>query len=287
MMTFRLFAVLVAAGLPSFGQTPSASALNLYRAKDYPAAQTAYAAIAAAEPQNAEAQFYLGVLAEKRGENELAIRHLEQAVTLAPQRSDYVLELGGAYGTAAQKATLLNKMGWAKKCAAALEKAVQLDPENLTARNGLISFYREAPSFVGGGIHKAYVQAEEIRKRDPVMGAAVLGQLYLSEKKFAEAFVAYESALDTSPDNYSILYGIGRAAAQTGFNLVRGEQALRRCLELKPGHGDAGPAPIQWRLGNIAEQRGDRPAARAAYEAAVAADPGFTQAAESLAKLGN
>jgi len=284
-MTFRLLAILLLGSLTLHAETPTASAIGLYRAKDYPAAQAAFEKIETTEPQNAEVQYFLGVLAEKRGENDVAIRHLEQAVALAPQNSTFVLELGGAYGTAAKKAGLLSKMSWARKCVAALEKAVQLDPENLTARNGLISYYREAPTFVGGGIAKAYLEAEEIRQRDPLMGAAVLGQLYLSENRAEEAFAAYEEALKISPDHYGLLYGIGRAAAQTGKNLPRGEQALRRCLELTPGKGDPGPAAVHWRLGNLAEKKGDPLAARAAYEAALQADPNFQQASESLAKL--
>ncbi|MEO6005767.1 MAG: tetratricopeptide repeat protein [Opitutus sp.] len=284
-MMLRLLVVAFLTALTLRAETPLETAVALYRTKDYPAAQEAFAKLAETQPQNGEVQFYLGVLAEKRGENETAIQRLEQAVLITPTNSNYMLELGGAYGTAAKKAGLLSKMTWAKKCVTALEKAVELDPENLAARNGLMSYYREAPSFVGGGIGKAYEQAEEIKKRDPIMGAAVLGQLYLSEKKPDEAFAVYEEALKASPDHYGLLYGIGRAAAQTGKNLDRGEQALRRCLELTPGKGDPGPAAIHWRLGNIAESRGDPAAARTAYEAALKADPGFKAATESLSKL--
>ena len=42
---------------------------------------------------------------------------------------------------------------------------------------------------------------------------------------------------------------------------------------------------MQWRLGNIAEKRGDTPAARTAYAAALKEDPNFTQARDALAKL--
>ena len=65
----------------------------------------------------------------------------------------------------------------------------------------------------------------------------------------------------------------------------RGEQALRRCLELTPGKGEPGHAAAQWRLGVIAEKRGDRAAARSAYEEALKLDPAFAQARESLVKL--
>src|SRR5258708_1977999 len=109
--TFLIFLFIAFAAVLS-AERPTDSALKLYRAKDYPAAQAALEKIAADEPQNAEAQFYLGVVAEKRGENEVAIQHLEQATTLAPTNSTYSLELGGAYGTAVQKADFLSKMSW-------------------------------------------------------------------------------------------------------------------------------------------------------------------------------
>ncbi len=240
----------------------------------------------AAEPQNAEAHYLLGIAYENLGRADDAIRQLELATRLQPANSDYMLELGGAYGLAAQKAGVLSKYGWAKKCQAALEKAVELDPNNLSARNGLFSYYREAPAFMGGGSAKAHAQAEEIRKRNPVAGAVVLGQLYLDDRKTDEAFALYETTLKSAPDNYGLLYGIGRTAAQTGQHLDRGEQCLRRCLELKPGPDDPPLAAVRWRLGNIAEKRGDRSSARSAYEAALKLDPNFQPAARSLAALG-
>jgi tetratricopeptide (TPR) repeat protein len=261
------------------------SAVALFNAKNYPEAAEAFSKIAAADPQNAGAQFYLGVLADKRGENEEAVRHLETAVQLAPENSEYHTELGGAYGDAAKSSGMLASLTWARKCVAALNKAVDLDPNNLAARNGLITFHRTAPPIAGGSIEQAYIQAHEIRKRDLTTGSVILGQLYLSDRKYAEAFEVYEAVLQVRPDDYQALYLIGRTAAETGQNLERGEQTLRRCLELPPGPGEQGRAAVQWRLGQLAEKRGDVAAARSAYEASLQSHPGFQQAADSLAKL--
>jgi tetratricopeptide (TPR) repeat protein len=282
-LRLTLLFLFLAVGLRA--ETSTASAIALFEAKNYPEAVDAFRTISEADPQNAEAHFYLGVLANKRGENNEAIARLERAVQLEPDNSRYHTELGGAYGNEAQSAKLLARLTWAKKCVAALTKAVELDPDNLTARNGLISFYREAPPIAGGGIEKAYVQAHEIRKRDLSLGSAILGQLYLDDRKYAEAFEVYEAVLAVEPDNYQALYLIGRTAAETGQNLPRGEQTLRRCLELPPGPGEQGRAAVQWRLGQLAEKRGDLPAARAAYEASLQSHPGFQRAADSLAKL--
>ena len=277
--------VLALAAAPLHAAGPMDDALGLYQAKRYPDARAAFEAITARDARNAEARYYLGVLAQKRNDTDEAVRRLEEATALDPTKSAYFTELGGAYGTAAGHAGLFAKVGFAQKCQAALARAVELDPNNLEARNGLVSFYRSAPTFVGGGMSKAYAEAEEIRRRNPIVGASVLGQLYLAEQKFEPAFTLYEETLKTAPDHYLLLYAIGRAAAQTGLHLDRGEEVLHRCLALKPGPGEPGHAPVQWRLGNIAEKRGDTPAARAAYAAALKEDPDFTQARDALAKL--
>lgn len=266
-------------------QTPLDSAIALFDNKQYPEAVDAFRAIVDRDPLNAAAHFHLGVLADKRGETQDAIQHLEKATQLAPGNSTYHTELGGAYGNAAKDAGLLASLTWARKCVASLLRAVELDHNNLEARNGLITFYREAPPIAGGGIEKAYVEAHEIRKRNLAMGSAILGQLYIADRKYAEAFEVYEDVLAQQPDDYQSLYLIGRTAAETGHNLERGEWALRRCLELPPGPGEQGRAAVQWRLGQLAEKRGDVAAARVAYEASLQSHPGFQQAADSLAKL--
>jgi len=60
---------------------------------------------------------------------------------------------------------------------------------------------------------------------------------------------------------------------------------LRHCLELTPAPGEPGRAPTHWRIGNILEKQGDKAGARAAYEAALQADPKFPPAIEALKKL--
>ena len=285
-MRLRLTFLLTAFLVPLLhAETPRDAAVALYKAKHFPEARTAFTDLAAAEPKNAEYHYYLGLIAERRNETDEAVNQLELATSLDPKNSDYFADLGDAYGSAAQKAGVFSKMGLAKKCQAALEKAVELNPDNLAARNGLVSYYRAAPSFVGGGMSKAYDQAEEIRKRDPLMGANVLGQLYIADKKFDEAFALFEDVLKKSPDHYLALYSIGRTSAQTGLRLDRGEACLRRCLELTPVKGDPGFAAVHWRLGNIAEKRQNPTAARVEYETALKIDPAFPQAKDSLAKL--
>lgn len=260
-------------------------ALALYKAKKYPEARVAYQKLLEAEPDSAKYRYFLGAIALKRNDTDDAINQLEKATALAPGNSDYFAELGAAYGRAATKASVFSQMSYAKKCVAALEQAVQLNPDNLGARNGLVSYYRQAPGFLGGGMPKAYAQAEAIKQRDLAMGTLILGQLYSADHRFDEARALFDTLLATQPDSYIAHYSLGRLAVESGQQLDSGETHLRRCLELTPAKDDPPFPAVHWRLGNLAEKRGDQPAARAAYEAALRLDPDFKQAKVSLEKM--
>ena len=96
----------------------------------------------------------------------------EKATTLDSTKSEYFLQLGSAYGLSATKAGLFAKVGFAKKCKAAFDKAVELDPTSINARWSVMEFCRQAPGFLGGGRVAAYVQAAAIKRLDPRRGRA-------------------------------------------------------------------------------------------------------------------
>ena len=250
-------------------------------------AQKAFEALAASDPKNADVNFFLGQLANRRDDPEKAVKHFEAAIAATPTEARHHHGLGDAYGRSAQKAGMLSKFGLAKKCVAAYERAVELEPANLDFRQSLFEFYRQAPGIAGGGVDKATAQAEAIKKIDANRGRFAFATLYVGEKKYAEALAQFDEVLKVSPDDYAALYQVGRLAALTGEYLDRGLASLRRCLELPvpnpantPGH-----AAAHWRIGVILEKKQDVPGARTAYEAAVKLDPKFTPAADSLKKL--
>ena len=258
------------------------TAVALYNQKKPAEAQPAFEALAAANPENADIQFYLGRLALQRNDHEKAVTYLEKAVALSPNDARMQLRLGDAYGISAQKGSSL---GMAKKCKAAYERAVELDPKNVDARLSLLGYYQQAPWFVGGGIDKAMLQALEIKKLDPARGRLAVAGVYVADKKFDEAFAEFDSALKDKPDDYAALFQTGRLAAISGQRLDRGLEVLRQCLTMTPPEGQPPLAAAHWRIGNILEKKGDKPGARAAYEAALRTDSKFSQASESLKKL--
>ena len=279
-----VFAFIVAVGLAASADE-LATAKKLYAEKQYPEAQVAFAAIVQGDPDNAEAAYYLGRLASRRHEFDRAIAWFEKATTLDPHNSGYFAELGGAYGDAADEAAMFSKKNLAKKCLAALEQAVALDPGNLEARNGLVTFYKRAPRFVGGGMDKAYLQAEEIRRLDPVRGAIVLSDLYLGEKKFAQAYQVCEATCHEHPEAKTLFFQLGRVCAATGQHLERGEAALKEYLQCAPKENEPGLHAAHWQLGAIYEKQGKRDDARQEYAAALQIKPDFAAAQQALAKL--
>jgi tetratricopeptide (TPR) repeat protein len=278
---------LLAATLASAAASPEKieNVRALLRDRKVAEAESAAKTLVAANPGEAEAHALLGSISLAKGEADAAVESYEKATQLAPANSDYQRQLGDAYGVAAQKAGMLSKMSWAKKCRLAYEKSVSLDPTNYQARSGLMTLYQHLPSVMGGGVDKAYAQAAEIKKLDPARGRTAYAMLYAGEKKFTEAFAELEEVLKETPDDYTALFQFGRFAALSGEHVDRGMEALKKCLTLNPPSGAPGHEAAHWRLGNLWEKKGDKKSARAEYEAALAINPKFPQAIDSLKKL--
>jgi tetratricopeptide (TPR) repeat protein len=306
---------------PAAAPSPElAAAREHFTARRDTEAQAAFERILAADPANHEAVYHLGRLAKRRGDWPAVAEFYERCTILAPAEALYWADLGEAYGKLAGKAGIFKQLGLARRCRAALEKAVALAPDNLDYRRGLLEFCEKAPSIAGGGRDKALAQAAEIAKRDAYAGAlatggiharaknwaaaeiafaqaarlrpaaieppSALGLLYAEQERYADALVQFDQALARNPDDFAVLYQIGRVAALSGLNLAEGETALRRYLA-QPAHLPGLPtnAHAQFRLGDILARRGDTAAARAAYEEALRLDPALAPAAEALAKL--
>jgi tetratricopeptide (TPR) repeat protein len=261
------------------------AAKRLFDSGQYPEARAALEKITAAEPKNSEAIFYLGWAAFRLNQPEESVKSLEKATALDATKSLYFQVLGDAYGFSAQRASVFSKLGLAKKCLAAYDRGVEVDPNNVEVRTARYQFYCGAPSFIGGGADKAAAELEEIRKRDPFQAASLLVDQQIADKKPDEAFASIGSLLERRPENMFGLYQLGKITAITGQQLDRGQAALRRYLTHAPTGREPPLSAAHWRLGMICEKKGDKSAARAEYEAALKLDPSFPPAQESLKDL--
>ena len=296
------------------------AATKLVEARRWAEAQKAVEATARAGDPDAAYLLGRALFGQNRGED--AVEWLEKAAVARPKRSDYQMWLGRAMGLVAmQSSNPLRQASLAKKIKAQFEKAVALDAGNLDARRDLMLYYLQAPGFMGGSLEKAQQQAAAIAARDAVRGHQVKAEIHLHEKhpdlavaeleqaiakapkdpkarvahgmllqelqRWDAAFATIEAGLAAAPDNYDLLYQMGRTGALSGRRLDQAAAALERCLAMPPLSPESPQhSGAHYRLGQIHEKRGDRAAARRHYQAALKLDPNLTDAKKALQKLG-
>lgn len=266
--------------------TPTARADALYQQYEYAKAGDILVQQLSVHKDDAA---LLGLLAKVRirqGEVEQAAECMEKVTALQPDQPEHFSELAGIYGACASKASILKKMGWAKKCAAALEKASALAPERLDLRKACFDYYQAAPSIVGGGKEKALAAAMEIEKRDTVIGGWLRCEVALKDKKFDEAFHIADELRAKHPDHAVGLYALGEVAIPAGRRLDEAEAALNAYLAAKPCGGLAPSyAQAHYQLGLLAAFRGDAAGAKLQYQEALKQDPRFQPALAELKKF--
>lgn len=318
-----VFALLLSASLAPLARAADPPAVEegvrLFRLSRYDEARAALTPVATTSPANGTALLYLGRIALVKDDPKEAQRWFEAAVALDDHSAIAHMWLGRAYGSQASKVGKLSQIGLAKKVKKEFERAVELDPNNLDARDDLITYYLQAPGMMGGSVSKAKEVAAEIEKRDPLRGALAyaavaqdqkdfpeaerqyrsaiasypeslsvryaLGIFFARGEKYDEAFAVFDSILAAKPEEMNARYQIGRTGALSGKQLDRAEQELKTYLAAPPRESGPRPAAAHWRLGMVYEKQGRKDVAAEEYRASLALEPEFAEAKKSLAKL--
>ncbi len=95
---------------------------------------------------------------------EEAIKQLKIAIAKEPNVSKYHHILAVSYGREAENVNWFKAMDYAKKTLVHLEKANELDPNNLEILDDLMDYYHEAPGFLGGDAKKGDEIQAQIKK---------------------------------------------------------------------------------------------------------------------------
>ena len=269
---------------------------------------------------DAEALLILGRIAMAQNDSETAADYLEKAVQLKPNSAPAHFALGQAYGNQAQSANMFKQASLATKTKSEFERAVELDPNYLDARLGLIDYYMIAPGIMGGSEDKAIEQAAEIKKRDVYYGHRAYARVYQRQKKndlvraewvaaikdqpqaakphvslalyyaftdknYAAAWTEIETALKLEPNWVPMQFRVGQIAAVSGQQFARGEEALRKYLAYKPKENEPDLANTHYYLGMIYEKQGKKAEAKQSYAAAVKMNPGAKAFNEALKRV--
>jgi tetratricopeptide (TPR) repeat protein len=255
----------------------------------------------AADPKDEQAYWLLSRAglqeAKDAAELERLAEALEPCLEAIPQSALCHLSLGEIYGAIAASGGMLKGMKYAGRIRDELEKAVELDPRNFTARHSLNQFYLLAPGIAGGGADKAERNTAAFEAARPQAGPLLRAGLQMHDgdldrasaallvpSAFAEADLAddYRSALvalgfrqlqakqpakaletfrrgrERFPDDASLCLGQGRSELENG-QVDAAVETLRHAVELDPQRG------AQYRLGIALQTRGDTAASAAAF----------------------
>ncbi|MCP9464689.1 MAG: tetratricopeptide repeat protein [Nitrospira sp.] len=172
-------------------------------------------------PQNADLHFNLGTAYDKLNRFDDVVRAMETAITLDPHHADALNYLGYSYaerGTKLDQALSLTK------------RAVALKPDN--------GYYVDS---LGWALYKAGMVEEALKeieravtlvKDDPVIYEH-LGEIYLQQRRLAEAREAWLHSLEIDPSNEKLLQRFREQGFGDPAQERRIQQAKQRVAEKK------------------------------------------------------
>jgi tetratricopeptide (TPR) repeat protein len=201
-----------------------------------------------------------------------------------------------------------------------VERAVQLNGNNIDARTDLAEFYLEAPSFMGGGKDKAVAQANSIEPLDRPTAHWVRAKLAEKDKNYAAAEAEYKAAVadgnrpdmwlslasfyrrqnrladmdqavnraiaaEKHPTSSSALFDAATLLIRAG-RIPQAANFLTKYLASKEKVEDAPAFQAHYMLGQIYEKQGDRAAAAREYTAALEMAKDYKDAREALNRVG-
>lgn len=311
------------AGMPANTSAGSWTALleaaqHQFGAGNYQAAIATLRAIVSQDPLSAESFYWLGRCYYEVRDVDKAIAHAEKAVALRPDNSVYHQWLGRAY---AAKADRDSSFFTARKVKKQFERAVALDPMNISARRDLEEFCMGAPWIVGGSDDQAKAQADAIAKIDPIAGHLARAAYYEGVSKrfdlagneyeqilaakpadaeaYFDAVVFYQrrdkpaemnaflnAAAQANPNDPRLAFYRAEAMIMTGSNLDRAEEYIKSFLASAPERSDwpSHAGAREW-LGRLYEMQGRAGEAAEQYRASLQLEPGRQSVRARLDKL--
>jgi len=235
------------------------------RAGDLAKAQERLREVLRYKPDSAEAHYLLARAYARQGERRLEREELGQVLNLRPDHLAARLAL----------ATSFSESGNPQGALDALELAPPSQRESLE-----YIVLRSHALLALGRTEEASAQITQALARGSAPDLLALdGEVKLRLKQNAAAQASFESALRQNPAHLGALGGLYRAvAAQRGVSAAL--DALRRHAANHPKS-----ARVQHYFGERLLANGRRDEAKRAFQAAVEAEPGFSEAEVSLARL--
>jgi tetratricopeptide (TPR) repeat protein len=209
--------------------------------------------------QNAVWFYNQGVVLEKQGQVDAAVKSYRQAVELSPNYSNALLNLGKA----------LAETGHFTEAAARYQEALRIRPDLVDAHTGLGAALTRL-----GRLDEAVAHYQEALRVRPNSAEAHnnLGVALAGRGQLDEAMVHYQKALEINPDHAEAHNNLGVALDGCG----RVDEAMlhyQKALQIKPDHADA-----HNNLGLVLSGRGRVDEAMTHYQRALELKPNYAEA---------
>lgn len=153
--------------------------------------------------KDASSYLYLSRIAARENKMDDAEDYIEKALKYGADNAQIQNLSGQIYGAIAQSASVFSQFGYAKDSLAGFTKAVELAPDNLNYRMGLLSFHLNAPSIVGGDKEIALEQALAISEMNKKEGYKALANVYFVTEetdKLSKHFATMPEEFQTDAD---------------------------------------------------------------------------------------
>jgi Flp pilus assembly protein TadD len=173
-------------------------------------------------------------------------------------------------------AAALQSLGRREEAIAHYQRALEIEPESLTARNALGTVYVEEKRF-----DLAQREFERVLERaaDHVQARYNLARVFVARGDLARAQRELTRILAREPDDLESLYTLGYVLAGQG-RLAEATRPYEHALRLAPEDPDT-----ESTLGQIYAMLGRLPLAERHFESALRLDPSHADAREGLARL--
>lgn len=235
------------------------SGFRHHKSGNFTAAEKIYRHVLDVQPDNHEALYLMGTLAQQTGRIDVAVTCLTRAIKRSRRNPFYRLALGD---------TRLAE-GRLTDAAACYQKTLALDTHNAEAHFGLGNVLHARRKFPGAIKH--YRNAIAV-KPDLAEAQNNLGAVLTAVGQLAEAAECFARTLELRPDFADAHLNIGQAQKAKG-RLGDAIASYRKALDLDPNLAEA-----HTNLGNAHRQMGDFKAALDSYRLALKIDPTLVQA---------
>jgi len=208
-------------------------AVRLFDKGLYSEAEEKFQSIIKEDNKNYEAFYYLGYIHFKRDEYDEAVDVLNKAVKINNRDARVYEVLGQALGFKAQHAGMVKGTMLLPKVKKTFEKALEINPDSLIAREGLYMFYLFVPGVAGGDEKKAGELAEEIKKLNPARGYLAEALYFSKLQNQEDAEQSFERAASEGKDDAEIQHKSGQFFLEIK-KFDKAKQLFDRFLELQP-----------------------------------------------------